>query len=319
MRKLFGLLAAVVFVAAAATSVFAQTSSTQEFTAEISFVSTNTTFGFALLAMTGNMPQDGVDVSTTEIKWDITTSTGIPASYVPTLSFRPVSAGNGDGINNTTTTDPSGTWFATSKAYAKIDCSGLPTGTSVLFYTANQNGTASATTYKGDPLVNGSSMAMPMAPMYGANTSTMSAGMPIAYRIVNTGVGTSLAGSTDTVAWSSVGSIDNLDISANQTPYGNFMTLDQANNSDPVNGYGAVLAGVTAGYSMIATDMSPSGNGGIRSGIGTVSDTDPTPVLNFAWPSDGTSTYMFFATSAFNAHAGYRYGTNKLTVDVVTE
>jgi len=325
MRKLIGLLAAVVFVAAAASMTFAQTTSTSSFfTAEISFVSTNTTFGFTLLQMAGTMPAAGdLAPASGKIGWDVAdpshTAGYIAPGYTPNLSFRPVAPAGGNGDTSAAAggygPGTNATWFATSKTYAKITCTGLPTGSTVLFYTQNSSGTASATTYKADPMVNGSTLATAMCPMYGANTSTNSVGLPIAYRMVNDGMSSiqidTVAGNT--TAYSSLTSIAQLDISADQdltNPaqpldiYGNFMVLDYG-TTGATGGFDQPIYGIPNGYSVIATDQ------GFRWGLnGTSFD------QNWAL---GQNTYMFFATSAFNARPAFRYGTNYLTVQTITE
>lgn len=186
------------------------------------------------------------------------------------------------------------TWYSNSRVYAKIDVKELAPGTTVKFYTNNTVGTAN---YKfHTSLV--STNAMPLAAMKSTN-AVNAKGLPLTYKIVDssmTSIGLS-TNPTDTATWAAF-NVANLEMA--DGPYGVFFVLDDKNPSYATDG-------VTAGeYAVIATDQ------GLRVGYG---DND---AIHYRFSPWGTS-YMFFATSAFDAFIAHRYGTEKLTVEVITE
>lgn len=281
-KKLLGLLVAAVFVASAATTAFAAVSSTT-FKAEISFASTNTAFGFALYEMSGNKPASG-DGTATMIHWN--------------TAFKPLAPGNGDGITYVGNNLPQ-TYFSNSRVYAKIECTSLAPNTFVRFYTDNTLGGANYKyhTSLSTPTKN------PLAPM--KSTSPVDAvGLPLTYKIVDSSatVFSKVAGTT--IPYTDFTSMEELEISENGDKYGVFFTMDK---SDPK--FLEAKFGVTAEYSTIATDQ------GIKRGY----DENPANPPHYTFAPGADAVYMFFATSAFFAKPAHRYGTDRLTVEVITE
>ncbi|AKL97971.1 exported protein of unknown function [Endomicrobium proavitum] len=279
MRKLLGLFVAVAFVATAASSVFAASSSTF-FKAELSFASTYTAFGFQLLKMAGNKPAAG-DAVAPKIDWE--------------PGFRALQPGNSDGI--TYGPGQPQTWFSNSKVYAKLTVKSLAPGTTVKFYTDNQNGTASATTYKANATLL-STMAFPLTVMKGS-VPIDAPGLPLAYRVVDSSKNIALTTATPSagVAYNTITSIDQIDLNIGQIIYGLYATVDKKNPTFTAD---------AGEYAIIATDQ------GLRTGYGALPGE-----IHYAYPTG--DAYFFFATSAFDAKVAHRYGTDKLTLEVITE
>ena len=294
MRKFLGFLVAAVFVATVASNAVAQTTvSKSSFSAEISFVSLNTTFGFALKLMAGNKPASG-DTAAGKITWG--GSNGFSGDQlVP---------GNGDVNAND--------WAKcniNSKVYAEIDCKSLSPNTSVRFYTSNSSGTESATGYKFHASLS-TTNAVALAAMK-ADAAVNEKGLPLLYKIINSS-STSDIWAYDTVGepylisksttqvsdYSALTSIQNLVI--RDKDYGSYYVKDiKAGDT------GATEFGEPWGYSLIATDQ------GLRRGNEDVNH------YNFGLA--GSKDYMFFATSTYDAKLAHRYGTDQLIVEVITE
>ena len=158
MRKIFSFLVAAVFVATAASAVFAQ----GKFRAEVSFAADATVFGIGLFQMAGDVPAVG-DTSTGTIHWSGTT-------------FFPVIAGNGY--------DASASTYVPSKVYAKISTDTVIAPEEVVqIYTANAS--AAAVDYKFHATVVSS------APMMGAmaamkkTSPAAEKALPLTYRIID--------------------------------------------------------------------------------------------------------------------------------------
>ena len=147
MRKLLGLLVAAVVMTAATTAVFAQT----KFQAEITFISSSTSFGVMMYQMNGNAPAVG-DTATTKIVWN--GKFGTPTKGAAAWVNSDVYVRFNDGIE-------------------------ISTSSVVRFYTDNMNATG---TYKYYASLS-TTAANAMATLDANNAPLDEAGLPISYMV----------------------------------------------------------------------------------------------------------------------------------------
>lgn len=303
MRKVLGLLVAAVFVASVASVALAQIDSSATFRAEISFDSTNTTFGFTLkkVAAGNALPTPASDSAVQTIEW--------------ADPFEKIAAGSGDssGLNDNDPDSIPKQRIVVSKVYGELAFEGLQNGTSVQMYTENERSAQNPLAdneYRFDANVSTWNIGA-LAPLQKSTQTVDLPALPLIYRIVDTSTNviTKVTGSSEIaeVPYVSISSMNQVSLYENVwypaqnqvgTNYGQFYVEDKADQ----NG--------TDAYKTIAD------HNGIRVGFGATAG----EVHYKEGPVSGNGNLlMFFGTNGYEARKGTKYGTDRLTVEIVAE
>jgi hypothetical protein len=206
-------------------------------------------------------------------------------------AFGPVLAGNQD-----TSIPDVQKGFIGSRTYAVISSQTIiAPDTFVQLYTDNGNGGD----YKFAEQITATNVG-PLAAKKG-NKFVDEKALPLVFQIV---VDTTSADNITIL--NNVGVVMTTSTAVTETAYGRYFTMDKQDST---------FANKSSAYSTIATDQ------GIKTGTRPEDEVGPGDhdAYWYGYPKEGNNAFLFFSSSFFAAKTAHKYGTNTLTVKVVTE